>query len=182
MSSRPASRTRNVFDQIRAVLKAQYGYDDAVLDELPESQLAAELYIAAGRAESHAEAKAELPRWIRAGYLSKDDARDMSPRRSSEFRNAIHALGSQRKRLLVEPTVGTKTSSVSALPRGEVVSLFAELLAVVAAQQSELDELRALVATQPKAHPRKPSFERAGSATAAIEEFAAHVAGLNAGA
>lgn len=134
---------------MRAIMKAEFGWDPEYVDNVRDSDLCLffdqELY-ARGNDAKH---EADLPGWIEAGYVTQDQADGLSVR--GLRRLAVQVASLERFRGEAENKVSKArvNTSVTALPpltRSEELTLHAQMLAIIAAQQTQLDELRKEVA------------------------------------
>jgi len=143
----------DVNDQLRAVLRSEFGYSDEKVAAVKDSHLARTVLDEHEEAEYHQKCLAALPGWIAAGYVSADDARTLDRDSLQRLASKIRALEYHHARTGKKQIAARSSWSATAGPavpdltRNETLALIAKTVAVVAAQQVAIDELRAQVAT-----------------------------------
>jgi hypothetical protein len=143
--------------QIRAVLRSE-GWTDEDLNEIDDAELAITLERQRSKIAAHRYYKAALPGWIAQGYVSAEEARTMRGRELMKLGYKMGALERYRddcaeaKKAVTAQVKPAPPQSIPDLSRAEALTLVAKLVAVIAAQQIQHNELRNQVATLHNAH------------------------------
>lgn len=145
-------RHGDVRDDIRAILRALGGMSEEEVQAIPEFMLHTHLSKVQSRIEHDAVARACIEDEVTAGRLSRTAADAMSADERVDYylhSSALRHFHHAQKR---EVAKATPLPEVEQISRTETLSLIAQLVAVVAAQQEQLRQLRDEVAEAKNAH------------------------------
>lgn len=145
-------------DQFRAILRTDFGYSEEELAAVKDGALGTTIYELKRKETLHREHLAELPRWVAAGYISKEEGAAMRRWELRDLAAKVFYLEAYRADAGKQSTEPPSLKELQppptppSLSRNEVLALVAKTIAVVAAQQVMIDELRAQVATLHNLH------------------------------
>lgn len=133
-------------DRLRAYLRS-IGYRG--VDQIPDENLDMVVSDERRKRTEHIENIKELPGWIDTGYVTAEEAYNLSRFELRNLAYKVRLYESCQKELfrLQSPEPAPEAAAHSALApipgltRGEVLSLIAELVTVIAAQQAQINEL-----------------------------------------
>ncbi len=128
-------------------MRTDFGWDAKYIDSLDERELANTFQLELFEREKDQRHEANLPAWIAAGYISQTDADALSRRGLRRFANKVGVLESHTAMMNKEQKPVTKhnestPAAIANLSRAELLTLHAGTVAVMAAMQAQIDELR----------------------------------------
>lgn len=152
MAKDPPLFAASVGNRLRASLRAEFGYTDEMLATVPDDMLGMVYFNEGQTRRELAEIRASLPEWIKAGHVTQAEVSEMSTKQLMALRNNVKywQLANDSKAIPREANKAKATiqgEPVSVLTRGEAIAMLAQVVAVMAAQQEQINELRNQLAT-----------------------------------
>lgn len=135
-------------ERYRALLRSR-GMPDRVLRSRSDQDVLDYALVDFMSLEAVKRYRAELPRWIAAGYVSEAEAQTLRSEQLRDLGLQIDLYESELAKSDGSRPIARPQPALTSpdLTRGEVVALLAQTISVIAAQQAEIDELRDQVAT-----------------------------------
>lgn len=155
---------QTINDRMRALIRAEFGWSAETVAKIKDKELALCLYEEAEKRELLAIHVAKAPEWIAAGYLTEREFEEMTRSELRQFARKLKALQHfeavergdtyeitsavrASKKSETEAKEIDEMPTIDTLKREEQLSVLADMLALIATQQAQIDQLRKEVAS-----------------------------------